>query len=85
MEIIDSVCIKIEIRQAALVQLKNSIRAKWKQMSSNTNTRNTAISSKEKEFIRVNIIQSVLRIANNYPLLKQYKEILTILVGYDFK
>ena len=49
MEIIDNNELRVEVRQAALVELKNGIRAKWKQSSSSSKV--TEINGKEKAFM----------------------------------
>lgn len=68
------------LKQAALVQLKNNIKSKWKPKNEKLE-----ISATEKHHIRSAIILAVIRCAKNYMLIKLYREVLTTIIGNEFE
>jgi hypothetical protein len=75
MEIADDYNLTIMIRQGALVQLKSVVKMYW-------SSKQHEISSQEKQKIIEILIPAFVRCANTYPLLKIYKEVITIVIGF---
>ena len=79
MEITVDESLNLPLKQAALIQLKNNIRARWK-----TKTIELAINKEEKEQIRNVLVEAMIRCGKEYQLIKLYKEIITIVVSMDY-
>ena len=78
MEIIDDQSVDIPVKQAALIQLKNTIRARWKVK----NEKEIELMSEEKNMIKNALVMAVIRCAKNHKLIKLYREIITIVVSH---
>lgn len=78
MEIADDQSQNVSIRQSALVQLKNAIKRYW-------NTTKNEMSKQEKSAILNALVPAFIQSSNSYPLLKIYKDIFGIVVGFTFK
>jgi hypothetical protein len=80
MEIIDEPSLEVGLKQGALVQLKNIIRNKWKPKKDKVGE----LTEAEKAKIRSAVVVAIIRCAQCHMLIKLYREILTILISYDF-
>ena len=69
MEIIDDNSLDISIKQAALVQLKNTIRLKWKPKKD----KEGELQAEEKNMIKKSIVMAVIRCAKIFQLIKLYR------------
>ena len=80
MEIIDDGSLNVPIKQAGLIQLKNTIKAKWK-----CKTESLQMSQDEKISIRNSLITAVCRCAQHPLLIKIYREIISTVIGYEYE
>lgn len=78
MEIVDEVGLQVEVKQAALIQLKNHIKLHWQ-------AKKEEMDSSEKEAIKNAILLAVIRCNRNHKLIKLYKEIFTIIIGMEYR
>jgi hypothetical protein len=78
MEIVDEVGLQVEVKQAALIQLKNHIKLHWQ-------AKKDEMDKSEKEAIKNAILLAVIRCNRNHKLIKLYKEIFTIIIGMEYK
>ena len=78
MEIVDDVSLPIDVKQAALIQLKNTIKLRW-------NAKKDELSPEEKNMIRGAILVAVTRCQKSHKLIKLYKEIFTNITNHDYK
>ena len=74
MEIVDDSSLAIEVKQAALIQLKNLVKLRWQ-------AKEDEIDPKEKEQIKGALLLAVIRCQQAHKLIKLYKEIFTIIIG----
>lgn len=75
MEIVDDSEITIDVKQAALIQLKNTIKLRWV-------AKREQIQESEKQQIRSALLIAVTRCHRNHKLIKLYKEVFTIITGH---
>jgi uncharacterized membrane protein YuzA (DUF378 family) len=80
MEIVDEPNLTIQLKQAALIQLKNLIKVRWKPKKTWLQ-----LSEAEREQIRNTLVLAIIRCAKNHLLIKLYREILTTVIGYDYE
>ena len=80
MEITVDESLNLPMKQAALIQLKNNIRGRWK----NKNIE-LAIKTEQKDQIRNVLVEAIIRCGKDYQLIKLYKEIITIIVSMDYE
>lgn len=78
MEIVDDSNSNEAVRQAALIQLKNTIKKFWKAKS-------FEIEPEEKEKIKSILMVAMIRCSQSHKLIKLYKEIVTIVVGHEYQ
>ena len=78
MEIVDDPSLVLEVKQAALVQLKNNIKMRWL-------AKKEEIDPKEKEQIKGALLLAVIRCQQAHKLIKLYKEVFTIIIGHEYK
>lgn len=78
MEIVDDPQLPVELKQAALVQLKNHFKLRW-------DCKAHEIGAEEKEMVRSALILALCRCHADYKLLKIYREVLTQVVTHDYK
>lgn len=78
MEIVDEATLQVEVKQAALIQLKNHIKLHW-------NAKREEMDRQEKDNIKNAILLAVIRCNRNHKLIKIYKEIFTIIVGFEYR
>jgi hypothetical protein len=78
MEIVDEVGLQVEVKQAALIQLKNHIKLHWQ-------SKKDEMDKSEKEAIKNAILLAVIRCNRNHKLIKLYKEIFTIIIGMEYR
>ena len=78
MEIVDEGSLPVEVKQAALIQLKNTIKLRWL-------AKREELEKSEKESIRGALVLAVMRCHRNHKLIKLYKEIITIITGHDYQ
>lgn len=80
MELIDDPSLEVPIKQAALIQLKNNIKGKWKPKNEGI-----MLDAEEKKNIRDSLIRAVARCAQLPILLKLYREIVCIVIGFEYE
>jgi hypothetical protein len=68
MQIIDEPTFDIPLKQAALIQLKNNIKGKWKPKNEKIE-----LTANEKNHIRNALVLAVIRCAKNHMLIKLYR------------
>ena len=78
MEIVDEGSVEIPIKQAALMQLKNTIRARWKPK----NEKESPLNVEEKKMIQNSLVMAVIRCAKIHKLIKLYREIITVITSH---
>ena len=78
MEIVDDAHLQVEVKQAALIQLKNTIKLRW-------SAKREELEPTEKESIRGALLLAVMRCHRSHKLIKLYKEVFTIIIGHDYK
>lgn len=78
MEIVDEGALPVEVKQAALIQLKNHVKLHW-------NAKREEMDRQEKESIKNALLLAVIRCNRNHKLIKIYKEIFTIIVGFEYR
>ena len=75
MEIIDDHNSNFSIKQAAMIQLKNTIKLRW-------NARTDFLDPNDKEVIKNTIITAIIRCGKDYKLVKLYREVLKLIVNF---
>lgn len=78
MEIVDEGALQVEVKQAALIQLKNHVKLHW-------NAKREEMDRQEKDTIKNALLLAVIRCNRNHKLIKIYKEIFTIIVGFEYR
>lgn len=78
MQIVDDQTLPVEVKQAALIQLKNHIKLHW-------TAKKVEMEKQEKQTIKNTILLAVIRCNKNHKLIKIYKEIFTIIIGHEYK
>jgi hypothetical protein len=78
MEIADSFQQDLHLQQSALAQLRNTIRFRWSHKTQ-------PIAKEEKMTIRSNLFTGLARVAHKHQLIKLYKDIITYVIGQDYK
>ena len=78
MEIVDDQTQTLDVKQAALIQLKNNVKMRW-------SAKKEEIEITEKDQIKGALLVAVIRCNRTHKLIKLYKEIFTIIIGYDYK
>lgn len=68
MEIINDYSLGVPIKQAALIQLKNNIKAKWKPKNEKLE-----LSAAEKNDIRNALLKAIIQCSKNHMLIKLYR------------
>ncbi len=76
MEIVDNAQISTPVKQNALVQLKNTIKLKWRSTS--------PLTENDKNQIKGAIVTAICRCNQDIKLIKIYREVLSIMVGYEY-
>lgn len=80
MHVVDDGNIGFPVKQAALIQLKNVLKAKWRPKNESMQ-----LAGEERLQIRDSLITAVIRCAQHPMLIKLYREIICIVVGYEYE
>ena len=78
MEIVDDQTLTLEVKQAALVQLKNNVKLRWL-------AKKEEIDHSEKEQIKGALLLAMIRCNRSHKLVKLYKEVFTNIIGHEYR
>ena len=78
MEIVDDSSLQVDVKQAALIQLKNTIKIRW-------SAKKEELEPAQKQHIKNALILAVMRCHKTHKLIKLYKQVITIIVGHEYK